>query len=420
MLCRYKQNLEIYPPQGKKITLQLNRTRFLLRFGPFSKVVFEGTEIQIPTLGCSCEVELHWREDHFHFQVHGDHPVSLNNTLVFSGVLQACDVFLIGYAKIKIAPKELTNLSKMEMPFEEESLIMNQSNLPILLQGETGVGKTTLAKKFHENSQRRHFVHINLSALSPSLIESELFGHRKGAFTGAFSDKEGAFDRADGGTLFLDEIDSLPKEIQVKLLTFLDHQEFLPVGGTVPKQVKAKLICASGRELIQVVNDGHFRQDLYYRLASGFKLNLPPLRKSKQLIQKIISDFEKTHGCAIESKLRKFYLDFHWPGNHRQLSMHLQKKLVLAKGGVIRLNDQDRELVLLKNHVEKIQVPTLEQHKAGYIKYCYYLFNKDAQATAQHLNINRKTVDKFIKNFSLKGLSGCEWPGRHHQSLTLL
>ena len=161
----------------------------------------------------------------------------MNGSQVLHGIVQENDEIRIGYSKLRFIRK-FNLCSKEENNYVHNFEIMNKSDLPILIEGETGVGKTSLARKLHENSLRKNFVHINLSAFSPTLIESELFGHLRGSFTGAHSDKKGAFSKANGGTLFLDEIDSLPRELQVKLLNFLDDKEFIPVGSTVPQKNK--------------------------------------------------------------------------------------------------------------------------------------------------------------------------------------
>ena len=159
----------------------------------------------------------------------------------------------------------------------EQNLI--NSDLKILISGETGTGKSHLARKVHEKSGRLgEFVAINLSSFNPQLIESELFGHKKGSFTGAIHDKTGAFSMAKNGTLFLDEIDSLPLDLQTKLLTFIDNKKFRRVGDTKEESINTRLIFASGRPLEQLVEQGSFRKDLFFRLKSGHSVEMASLR----------------------------------------------------------------------------------------------------------------------------------------------
>lgn len=417
MLCRHGHQMEILPAQGRKKIISLTRTKYRLKFTCEERIEFEGTRFKIPSLGEENEILLHWTGHQFILEVLGDSPISLNNTLVWKAVLQNCDSLIIGFTQIRFF-NHTKGYEEKKVDYDEFSL-MNQSSLPILIEGETGVGKTSLARKFHEDSGRGQFVHINLSALSPGLIESELFGHKKGAFTGAINEKEGAFKRADKGTLFLDEIDSLPLELQVKLLTFLDNKEFLPVGSVLPLQTNCKIIFASGKNLAMQVQAGYCRADFYYRLASGFKIVLPPLRSNKNMIRNMIKSFEKKEGRVLEAKLSQFYQDYGWPGNHRQLQMHLYKKLVFAKGGVIRLDSLDKDLLKLNHHSYQQVLPSLEEQKAAYIKYCYHLLNRDVQQTANTLQVNRKTIDKYLKEISQLKSSGYGWTAHDRRSLAL-
>ena len=194
------------------------------------------------------------------------------------------------------------------------------SRLSIYLCGETGTGKELLAKMVHENSSRStgSFIALNCGALSLSLVESELFGHVKGAFTGAVRDRPGALLQAHGGTLFLDEVGDLPAEIQVKLLRFLESGEIRPVGGDRLLHADVRVVCATHKPLLKLVQEGNFRQDLYYRLAS-IPIEISPLRSRiddiEFLAQKFASEHQKT---LTEDALRKLMV-YSWPGNVREL-----------------------------------------------------------------------------------------------------
>jgi two-component system response regulator AtoC len=210
----------------------------------------------------------------------------------------------------------------------------------VLLRGETGTGKELVAHAIHINSPRenRPFVRVNCAALAPGVLESELFGHEKGAFTGAVSQRPGRFELADGGTLFLDECGDLPMEVQIKLLRALQEREFERVGGTQTIKVDVRVISATNRDLEEMIEDGKFREDLYYRL-NVFPIHLPPLRDRladiPHLVTHFIAKFARsgmaqspgvTH--AALAKLRAYT----WPGNVRELENIIERAMILARG----------------------------------------------------------------------------------------
>ncbi len=208
-----------------------------------------------------------------------------------------------------------------------------QSDMTILVEGETGTGKELVADALHQGSKRRGpLVVFDCSAVAPNLIESELFGHVKGAFTGAAQSRKGAFERAQGGTLFLDEIGELPLDLQPKLLRALEQREIRPVGGDHPIRVDARIVAATNRHLQQEVEDGHFRQDLYYRLAV-LRIALPPLRRRSEDIPLLVNHFLKNIkgkapqvGYETIVKLQHYA----WPGNVRELRNFVERAAVLA------------------------------------------------------------------------------------------
>ncbi len=222
----------------------------------------------------------------------------------------------------------------------------------VLIEGETGTGKELAAKAIHFHGARRSkaIVTVNCSALSEALLESELFGHVKGAFTGAISDKEGRFERADGGTIFLDEVGELPQSVQVKLLRVLQEREFERVGESEPRKVDVRVIAATNRNLRESVAEGTFREDLFYRLKV-FPISMPPLRERKEdiepLIELFISKFNKTTGKNIrgltnESKL--IIMDYCWPGNVRELENAIEHAFVICGGELIGTFDLPVEI----------------------------------------------------------------------------
>ena len=211
------------------------------------------------------------------------------------------------------------------------------SDSTVLIQGENGTGKELIAKAIHYNSERknRRFVVQNCSAFNDNLLDSELFGHRRGAFTGAIADKQGLFEVADGGTFFLDEIGDMSPALQVKLLRVLQEGTFIPVGDTSPHKVDVRIIAATNRDLKKMVEHGEFREDLYYRIHV-INLVLPPLRDRKDDIPVLVEYFMKKHskgrrgGKRIAKPCLDRMVDYHWPGNVRELENEIERVVVLA------------------------------------------------------------------------------------------
>jgi Nif-specific regulatory protein len=213
----------------------------------------------------------------------------------------------------------------------------------VLIRGESGTGKELAAHAIHYNSPRsaKPFVKVNCAALPESLIETELFGHEKGAFTGAIARKRGRFELADGGTLFLDEIGDLSPAMQVKLLRVLQEREFERVGGTETVRVNVRLIAATNVELEQAVQDSRFRADLYYRL-NVFSIYLPPLRERKTDILLLADHFLEKYARQSGKRIRRIstpaidmLVSYHWPGNVRELENVIERSVLVCEGNVI-------------------------------------------------------------------------------------
>jgi len=216
----------------------------------------------------------------------------------------------------------------------------------ILLQGETGTGKDLVARAIHNASRRREgpFIKVNCAALPPQLLESELFGYRKGAFTDARTNKPGRFQLAEGGTIFLDEIGEMPRELQAKLLQVLDEKEFFPLGSTLPVNVNVRVIASTNRRLRKMTADRDFRADLYYRL-SVVEIEIPPLRERSADIPLLIDHFLSEHArlrgearSEVPPAFMKILLDYDYPGNVRELKNILEHAVILA--GAQRLDVQ--------------------------------------------------------------------------------
>ena len=216
----------------------------------------------------------------------------------------------------------------------------------MLINGETGTGKELIARAIHSTSRSagKPLIKINCAALPAGLVESELFGHEKGAFTGAIARRIGRFELADGGTLFLDEIGELPAEAQAKLLRVLQEREFDRVGGTTPIKVDVRVIAATNRDLLKAVREKTFREDLYYRL-SVFPIQLPPLRERTEdiplLVQYFLDKFATRIGKRIDGVSRatmQRLIAYPWPGNVRELENVLERAVILATGPTLEID----------------------------------------------------------------------------------
>ena len=215
-----------------------------------------------------------------------------------------------------------------------------KSNTTVLIRGETGTGKELIAGATHHNSQRhsRNFVKVNCAALQENLLESELFGHEKGAFTGADKQRIGRFEQADGGTLFLDEIGDMSPNTQAKILRVLQEHEFERLGGTRTLRVDVRLIAATNRDLPAMVQSGHFREDLYYRL-NVVSIEMPPLRERKDDIVPLAASFMKRFSLELKKRIdgidadaQKLLMRYNWPGNIRELENAVERAMLLADG----------------------------------------------------------------------------------------
>jgi formate hydrogenlyase transcriptional activator len=214
----------------------------------------------------------------------------------------------------------------------------------VLIQGETGTGKELIARSVHDSSSRfaRPFIKLNCAAIPFDLLESELFGHEKGAFTGAIAQKVGRFELADKGTLFLDEVGDIPLALQPKLLRVLQEQEFERLGGTRTHQVDVRLVAATHRNLVEMVKRSEFRSDLYYRL-NVFPLELPPLRARREDIPALVEHFVEIYARRMDKQIEHIapetmsaLVSYPWPGNIRELQNFIERSVILTPGKVLQ------------------------------------------------------------------------------------
>ena len=291
-----------------------------------------------------------------------------------------------------------------------------QTDTTVLITGETGTGKELVAKAIHFNSSRkdRFFVVINCGAIPKDLIESELFGHLKGSFTGAVAHKKGKVEIADGGTLFLDEIAEMPPELQVKLLRLIQEGEIEKIGAGSPTTVDIRIIAATHQNLRAMIEDGTFREDLYYRLAV-IPLELPPLRDRPEDIPVLLQDFflksKQKHqrtDLSLPEALIPYFCSYRWPGNVRELENVVERITVLTRGNEITLGDlpdflRRQRPALDELHLElPPQGVSLEGVEKELILKALTKCDWNQSRAAKYLDISRKTLIYRMEKFGLQ------------------
>ncbi len=281
----------------------------------------------------------------------------------------------------------------------------------VLIIGESGTGKGVLAEFIHFCSPRREkpFLSINCSAIPDHLLESELFGYKRGAFTGAVSDKKGLIELADGGTLFLDEIGDMPLNLQAKLLKFLETGEFIPLGGTTPKEVNVRIISATNKDLEKLIKDGLFREDLYFRLNT-IEIRIPPLRERKEDITAmsyfLLNKINAEHGKNVKgftNEALTLLVNYDWPGNVRELKNVIERAVLLAQQDYITPADLPERI--RGEITQKETFPTLKDALEEFEKTLIFntlkRFSFDKEKAAHSLGIDLTTLYRKIKKYEI-------------------
>lgn len=280
-----------------------------------------------------------------------------------------------------------------------------QSNSSVVISGESGTGKELVAKAIHSNSPRKFFplVSVHCGALTESLLESELFGHEKGAFTGAMYNRKGRFEMADNGTIFLDEIATISMKMQIDLLRVLESKKFIRVGGNKEISSDFRVICATNRDLKGMVEKGVFREDLYYRL-NVVNIHVPPLRERIDDIPLLVEYFIKKYCTSmnrppvtIDSAALTRLEEFNFPGNVRELENMIERAIVVGNGKKISLKDLPLEKTLMTNSIE-----SLDDIEKSHILQILNKYNWNISRAAKALQVDRVTLYNKISKYSLK------------------
>jgi len=291
------------------------------------------------------------------------------------------------------------------------------TNITVLLQGESGTGKDLIANAIHQHSPRgsKRVVTLDCAGLSEGVLESELFGHVKGAFTGAISTRKGRFEYADGSTLFLDEIGEMPMTMQAKLLRVLETREIVPVGSNEPVTVDVRLVSATNRDLGQMVKEKTFREDLYFRIK-GVTLRIPPLRERREdiplLVEHFLTIFNEQHQKSVEglsSEARNILVNYHWPGNVRELRNIVESMMVLTDKKILEAEDVPEEIRAQSNvsqttaivPLSRMAGKSLQELEKEHIRNTLQMTKGNREQAANILGIAPRTLYRKLKEYDL-------------------
>jgi len=337
-----------------------------------------------------------------------------------ANISQSSDLdMLIGTSK-EVSPDMIIGTSKEISIVKELIRKIAKTESTVLITGESGTGKEVAARALHAISHRANgpFVAINCGAIPTELLESELFGHIKGSFTGAVKDKVGLMETANGGTFFLDEVGNTAPSTQIKILRAIQEREILPVGGQTPKQVDIRIIAATNENLEEAIKRNEFRKDLYYRL-NVININIPPLRERREDIELLFMHFLRLKDYSgnitnedIPEDLMDVLINYSWPGNIRELENVIERFVALSVGGKIGVN-------LLPDHIKNLKKsqlvsdtpntppstpntpPSMDEIEKAYIHWVLTQHSGQKQKAAEVLGIGRSTLDRKIEKYGL-------------------
>jgi len=312
------------------------------------------------------------------------------------------------------APEQIVFTSPRFREVYDLTLKVASSDANILVLGESGTGKELIASALHHNSPRCNhpLVSLNCAALSDTLLESQLFGHLRGAFTGAVTNQKGMLEEADGGTLFLDEIGDVSPAVQAKLLRVIQERDFIPVGATRAKKVDVRFVAATNKDLQREVYEGRFREDLFYRL-NVISINLPPLRDRIEDIEPLARHFLRRFASRMSKNIRDIAPEglaalhsYGWPGNVRELENVMERAVILTNGSaitadVIPLKMGRSAVPPLPALVQKSEMVALEEMERQHIEAVLKENRYNKSRTAEILAISRRTLDRRIAEFGL-------------------
>jgi DNA-binding NtrC family response regulator len=292
--------------------------------------------------------------------------------------------------------------------------MVSDSRSTVLIYGESGTGKELVAKAIHHNGPRtnQRFLAVNCGALTESLLESELFGHVRGSFTGAFGNTRGIFEEASSGTVFLDEVAEMSPALQVKLLRTLEEQEVRRVGSNRPIPIDVRIIAASNRNLAERVEQGKFRQDLYYRLRV-IEIALPPLRERTEDVPLLVEHFlkklehERGRMFSVTPQALSVLVSYAWPGNVRELENALEAAVALTRAGVLTPEDLPPKVRAEFHDASRLEdlyanLPSLEELERRYLAHVLRMTRENKARTAGILGISRKTLYRMAERFKLR------------------
>ena len=347
-------------------------------------------------------------------------PIEFDEILIkINRLLEIKDILL----ENRILKKEIQRTYDYENIVGKSSLIKNvydlidtvaETDSTVLVTGKSGTGKELVARALHFKSRRKNkaFIPVNCGAISENLIESELFGHKRGAFTGAISDKEGFFKAADGGTLFLDEVSELPLNLQVKFLRVLQEREFTPVGSTSPISVSIRFIASTNRDLKQEIKNGKFREDLFYRL-NVIEINLPSIKEREEDIPVLADHFLNKYRKemnknikGIDSEAMRALIGYDWKGEVRELENVIERAVIFAKEDFITLKDlpqvfKPNDLVITHFKSGSLE-DSVKSFERDYILRALENNDFDKEKTAEVLKVGLSTLYRKMKELDIK------------------